>query len=156
MEFCERCRRTSKEVLLCDVLTRTGIAKMCDKCARSESSPILRRPSDSEAMEFVLSREPKPPSLKTHSNLVDKFNWHLQMARRNYRLTLKQLSQHIKEPEEVLKKLESGIELPKPESDKILGKLEQFFRIKLRKENNFMGNEIELVEDVFNERNNKV
>jgi ribosome-binding protein aMBF1 (putative translation factor) len=125
---------------------------MCERCAKSESFPVLGMPSDSEAMEFVMSREPKPPKLQMHSNLIDKFNWHLQMARRNSGLTLKQLSQHIKEPEEALKKLESGIELQKPESDKVVGKLEQFFRIKLRKENNFIGDEIELESDVFNKK----
>jgi len=152
MEFCERCRRTKRDVLLCDVLTRNGIAKMCERCAKTESSPVLRRPSNSEAMEFVMSREPKLPRLQTHSNLIDKFNWHLQMARRNSGLSLKQLSQHIKEPEEFLKKLESGIELPKPESDKIVGKLEQFFKIKLKKDNGFIGNDIELADDVFKEK----
>lgn len=157
MVFCEKCKRADREVLLCDVLSRSGIIKMCEKCAKSDNLPILKMPSDSDAINFVVSREPRPPKMQMmqsniQSSLIEKFNWHIQMARRRVGLTTKQLSMQINEPEESLKKLESGIELPKVENDKVVNKLEQLFRIKLKKDNGFIGSDLELADDVFNEK----
>ena len=154
MAICEKCRKTNREVLLCNVISREGIVKMCEPCARLEGLPIAKMPSDSDAINFVIAREPKPPKLQTiqDNNLIDKFSWHLQMARRGSGLTIKQLAQKLGEPEEAITSLETGKFLQKLESDRVIGKIEQFFRIKLKKDNDFIGSDIELVDDVFSEK----
>ncbi len=64
-------------------------------------------------------------------DLVDNWNWHVQMARRNRKITLSQLSNLIGESELTLKIMEQG-ELP-DDALRIIVKLEQFFKIRLRK-----------------------
>jgi len=64
-------------------------------------------------------------------DLVDNWNWQIQMARRNRKITLTQLGAIIGESELTLKMLESGTLVD--DASRILGKLEQFFKIKLRK-----------------------
>ncbi|MEM4271068.1 MAG: hypothetical protein QXO70_03165 [Candidatus Pacearchaeota archaeon] len=134
---------------------------MCEKCAKSEGLPIVKMPTESDAVDFVLSREPKPPKLQTLQNdLIENYRWHIQMERRRAKLTTKQLAQKLGEPEEAIIKLEMGHLLPKLECNRLINKMEQFFRIKLKKESGLLGSDIELVEDVFNERltnnNNKI
>lgn len=64
-------------------------------------------------------------------DLVDNWNWHIQMARRNRKITLVQLSNLIGESELALKVIEQG-ELP-DDALRTIVKLEQFFKINLRK-----------------------
>ncbi len=64
-------------------------------------------------------------------DLVDNWNWHIQMARRNRKITLAQLSNLIGESELALKIIEQG-NLP-DDARRIIVKLEQFFKIRLRK-----------------------
>lgn len=64
-------------------------------------------------------------------DLVDNWNWHIQMARRNRKITLGQLSNLIGESELALKIIEQG-NLP-DDALRIVVKLEQFFKISLRK-----------------------
>jgi len=153
MSNCENCGKSNKEVLLCDVVSRMGIVKMCESCAKAEGLPVVRLPTESDAMDFVMSREPKPPKLQlSQSNMIENFHWDIQMARRRSKLTTKQLAIELKEPEEMLKTLEAGKILPRLESERIVNKMEQFFRIKLKKESDFIGSDLELAEDVFNDK----
>lgn len=64
-------------------------------------------------------------------DLIDNYNWNIQMARRNRKMTLIQLGAIIGESELVLKLIEQG-SLP-DDANRIITKLEQFFRINLRK-----------------------
>lgn len=64
-------------------------------------------------------------------DLVDNWNWHIQMARRNRKMTLVQIATIIGESELVLKMLEQGNLAD--DAVRIIAKLEQFFKIKLRK-----------------------
>lgn len=64
-------------------------------------------------------------------DLIDNFNWAIQMARRERKLSPGQLAEMIGETESIVKMLESG-NLP-DDASKILDKLEQALKIKLRK-----------------------
>lgn len=64
-------------------------------------------------------------------DLVDNFNWHIQMTRRDKKMTIGQLADSIGEAESTLKLIEQGNLVD--DSDRIIGKIEQFFKIKLRK-----------------------
>ena len=152
MASCENCGKTSKEVLLCNVISRTGIVKMCEACAKSEMLPIAKMPSDSDAIDFVISREPKPQRMMMQNRLIENFHWNMLMARRKTKLTAKQLGQELKEPEEDIRMLESGKLLLPADTERVISKVEQFFRIKLKKESDFIGSDLELAEDVFNEK----
>ncbi|MEM0465849.1 MAG: hypothetical protein QXW97_04095 [Candidatus Pacearchaeota archaeon] len=64
-------------------------------------------------------------------NLIDHFHWEIMKNRRRRGLSYRQLGEAISEPEALLEMLEKG-KLP-DNADLIIRKLEQFFRISLRK-----------------------
>lgn len=151
MERCERCLKTEKEARLFDVISRAGLLKMCANCAKLEGFPIARMPSDAD--DFVASREPRMPRIG--QNLIDHFNWNLRMARRRTKLSTKQFAQKINEKEELILKLEAGqipIVSSQEEFDRIIGKIEKALDLKIKKEEEFVGAEIELVDDIFNDK----
>jgi len=64
-------------------------------------------------------------------DLVDNFNWHIKMARRDAKISLIQLAMKIGEDESALKRIEEGF-VP-DDASRIISKIEQFFGLKLRK-----------------------
>src|SRR3989344_2188647 len=70
---------------------------------------------------------------KPRSDLVDNFHWIIMMARREKKITAKQLAEAISESEAAIKMAEQGI-LPEDEY-KIVNKLEAYLRIKILKKN---------------------
>ena len=89
----------------------------------------LRKPRD--YAEIIAKRQERAKKANQPLNLVDNYNWHIQMARRNRKLTLGQVGEVIGESESVLKMIEEGL-LP-DDSNRIIGKLEQYFQMSLRK-----------------------
>ena len=71
-------------------------------------------------------------SKKDYAELIDNFHWHIQQARRFKKLSQKQLSELIGEPEVLISMAEEA-KLPE-DYDKLINKLEQFLQIPLRKE----------------------
>jgi len=65
-------------------------------------------------------------------NLIDNFNWHISIARKKKKLTRKELAKLLGESEIAIKMIENK-ELPE-DCLKLINKLEQFFGIKLKKE----------------------
>ncbi len=71
---------------------------------------------------------------KPRGDLVDNFHWVIMMARREKKITAKQLSEAISESEAAIKMAEQGI-LPEDEY-KFVNKLEAYLRIKILKKDN--------------------
>lgn len=65
-------------------------------------------------------------------DLIDNFHWHIQMARRNKKISTSQLASAIGETEDIIKMIESG-KLP-GDGKKIIRKIEQYLNIRLTKE----------------------
>lgn len=55
MEQCFRCERTEKEVKLVDAIYGIDMVKVCEKCAVTESIPVVRKPSASQLKESEMS-----------------------------------------------------------------------------------------------------
>jgi len=70
-------------------------------------------------------------SLKSRSDLIDKFHWIIMRVRRVRGLTQKQLAEVIGESEAAIKMAEQGIV---PSGYELMGKLERFLKVKLIKE----------------------
>jgi len=64
-------------------------------------------------------------------DLIDNFHWHIQMSRRNKKISQAQLASTLGEPESIIKMIEQG-ELP-DDANRIIRKIEQFFGTKLAK-----------------------
>lgn len=89
----------------------------------------LRKPKDYS--QILKHREERARKLSKPINLIDNYNWYMQRARRARKMTLAQLGAIIAEPETTLKMVEDGL-LP-DDAGRIVGKIEQFFKINLRK-----------------------
>jgi len=89
----------------------------------------LRKPKDYSLV--LRQREERARRRNIPLNLIDNYNWHIQRARRARKMTLFQLGGIIGENETTLKMIEDGF-LP-DDADRIIGKIEQFFKIILRK-----------------------
>lgn len=66
------------------------------------------------------------------SNMLENFHWTVMRERRARHMSIKQLAEAISEPEPMLKLLEEGA-LPR-ERERIVQKLEDYFKIKLTKQ----------------------
>lgn len=89
----------------------------------------LRKPKDYS--QVYKEKQMQAAKINKPLDLVDNFNWHIQMARRNRKITTTQLAAMIGESEITLRMIESG-SLP-DDGMRIIDKIEQFFKIKLRK-----------------------
>ena len=154
MEACVFCGSPDN---LIEAIGEKEIILVCQSCANDRGIPLIRRPSVDQIKntyrtpklnandEFVIKKK-DPETLKLekelkdmvkksvskdYGNLVDNFHWHVQQGRRHKKLSVKQLSEAIAEPEVLIEMIENG-QLPENYS-KVITKLEQFFRIKLRK-----------------------
>lgn len=137
MRFCKRCGKAENEALLFQVLASNGLAVMCEECTKHEGLPVIRKPSEENAIKYALAQKAKK---SVSSDLIDNFHWQIMMARRRTRLSQKQLAQELGVPEQDITKLESGKESENPE---VIRKIENFFRISLHKDKNLLGDEIE-------------
>ena len=146
MKYCENCGKSGQDTLIYDVITRSGIAKMCRKCVDSENLPIAKNPDETDAKDFFEDRQPKPTQ-DVKDTLVNNFHWNMQMGRRRTKLSTKQLAEELGENEEAIKTLEAGRVLDEKTTNRLVKKLEQFLRVRLKKENEFLGNDLQLVDD---------
>ena len=90
----------------------------------------LRKPKDYKEIldeKFKLAKRRNVPV-----NLIDNYNWSIMMARKERKMTRKQLSEAICEPEEAIKKIENKELLD--DALRIIAKIEQYFGIRLRKD----------------------
>jgi len=151
MKYCENCGKSSKEALIYEVITRLGLGQMCRQCVDSEKLPIAKNPNEDDAKEFFEDRQPKPTQ-NVKDKLVANFHWNLQTGRRRTKLSTKQLAEEIGESEEAIKTLEAGKVLDEKTTNRLVKKLEQFLRVKVKKEDEFIGNDLQLVnENILNE-----
>lgn len=104
------------------------ISKIAKNLTDVTLDDLWKRKKERELEEkFELSKKMNKPL-----NLIDNFHWHVFMARRNKKLTRKALAELLGESETAIKMIESK-ELP-DESLGLINKLEQFFNIKLKRE----------------------
>ena len=77
--FCARCNKSISEVRLFDAVSREGIIKMCEECAKLEGVPIIRKPNtlqlkDSEKSYTVYERLARAAGLqdRIHKNKITR------------------------------------------------------------------------------------
>ncbi len=166
-ERCMRCGRSEEEVRLFDGIYVTQPVKICEKCSLISNIPIIKRPSaqqlkeseipygvrirlmrlaglageekkEKSASEELKELEKKPDLERPEEikfKLVDNFHWVIQTNRRRKGLTAKQLGDSIAESESAIKMLENK-SIPE-NSYNLIKKLEQFFSVRLIKDNSF-------------------
>ena len=137
MKSCKRCGKAENEALLFQVIASNGLALLCEECVKHEGCPVIKRPSEENAIKFALAQKAKR---SVSSDLIDNFHWQIMMSRRRTRLSQKQLAQELGVPEQDIAKVESGKQAENPE---VIRKIENFFRINLHKDKNLLGDEIE-------------
>ncbi len=88
------------------------------------------RPSK-DYSQIIQEKARKAKTANKPIDLIDNYNWHIRMARRTRKLSLTQLSAMIGESELILKMIENGETFD--DILRIVLKIEQFFKINLRK-----------------------
>jgi ribosome-binding protein aMBF1 (putative translation factor) len=146
MNFCEKCGISNEDAILQEVITKLGLGKMCEKCVNSENLPMIKSPEEPDPRDFIKSREPKP-NQDLKNKLVDNFHWNIQSGRRRTKLSTKQLAEELGETEEAIKTLETGKLLNEADTKRVVDKLEQYLRVKIKKEDEFLGNDLRLVDE---------
>jgi len=111
-----------------------GMGRGGKKEAAEEKFPVisldkLRKPKDYS--EMMKKREERAKARNTPLDLIDNYNWVIQRARRSRKMNITHLGPIIGENESVIKMIEDGF-LP-DDADRIIKKIEQFFKISLRK-----------------------
>jgi len=107
------------------------ISKITRELIQNINLDNLRKPKDYRQVldeKFSLAKKRNVPV-----NLIDNFNWLIMMERKKRKIDRKQLADAIGEPEIAIKMIENK-EMP-DDSSRIISKIEQYFNIKLRKEN---------------------
>ncbi|MFA5020039.1 MAG: hypothetical protein WC533_02985 [Candidatus Pacearchaeota archaeon] len=146
------CSICKKEGILVEVIGNEKIMSVCERCAEKNDFPIIRRPTQEqialshkyygarrfplpiikgiskEDMELkkIIVNNVKPGDYK---ELIDNFHWQIMHSRRLKKISLKQLSEAIAEPEVVLEMAEKG-RLP-DNYERLVNKLEQYLGINL-------------------------
>jgi ribosome-binding protein aMBF1 (putative translation factor) len=164
VEKCEICNESNE---LVDAIGSEKIIRVCRDCVEKNHLPIIEKPSDEQLSRLHkfyskdFSKPPAPSLGKQKSpedleiertirktiqsgdfpDLIDNFHWHIQHGRRMKKLSQKQLAESIAEPELMIDMAEQG-KLPE-NHDKLISKLEQFLKVKLKKEEKLP----EIVED---------
>ena len=102
---------------------------------RENEELARRQKQDKTLKDIVDERFNQRTALKSSSrkDLVDNFHWVLMRIRRAKKITQKQLAENIGEPELAIKLAEEGIIAEN--SDMLVKKLENYFKIKLFREN---------------------
>ena len=155
VDYCELCGEKDR---LFEAITEDGVKNSCRRCLRMNNYPIIQKATveqikaehrfygnkesqnnrekkvdpetealDEELEDIILTKVKK----KDYSDLVDNFHWTIQQGRRMKKLSPKQLSELIAEPEILISMAEKG-ELPEG-YEKFISKLEQFLGVQLRK-----------------------
>jgi len=114
-----------KEEVNQDMKVKAGV---CD-VRRGITLDNLRKPKDYS--RIIQERAELAKKSNKPLDLIDNWNWHIQMTRRDNKLSLGQIAERIGEQEMVLKMIEQGT-LP-DDGNRIITKLEQYFKINLRK-----------------------
>jgi len=107
------------------------IAKITKNLIANITLDNLRKPKDYSRIldeKFKLAKKRNVPV-----NLIDNFNWSIMMERKKRKIDRKQLADSVGESETVIRMIENK-EMPDDYS-RIISKIEQYFGIKLRKEN---------------------
>jgi len=108
----------------------SGLDEESPSSLTSRSSISLSSSTGSDYSQYsIKKRKEMMASLNKPANLVEHAHWIVQKERRSRRMTLKQLSDAIAVPENVLKMIEEG-KLP-DDGRRIMEKLEQYFHVKL-------------------------
>ncbi len=154
MEACIFCGNPNN---LIEAVGEKEIILVCEVCAYRYNMPIMRKPSEEQikntyrtpklnAKDEIIIKKKDPETLKLekelkdmvkknvakdYGNLVDNFHWIVQQGRRHKKLSIKQLSDAVAEPEILIEMVEKG-QLPE-NYDKLITKLEQYLRVKLKK-----------------------
>jgi len=156
VDYCELCGEKDR---LFETITEDGVKSSCRRCLRMNNYPIIQKATveqikaehrfygnkeltqknkerkvdpetealDEELENIIVNKAKK----KDYSELVDNFHWVIQQGRRMKKLSHKQLSEFIAEPEVLVSMAEKG-ELPEG-YEKFISKLEQFLGVRLRK-----------------------
>jgi len=162
MANCFRCERSGREVKLHDAIYENDLIKVCERCAITESIPILRKPSTSqlkaaersygvyERLKRISGKEEKE---RLHESVLDKIkkldenpdiekpdekpfnlisNYHWRVARARRNRGLSQTQLAW-----ALGESETAIKMVEKgdlpeEPEKLIKKLEQFFQIHLK------------------------
>ncbi|MFH1500870.1 MAG: hypothetical protein ABIE22_02890 [archaeon] len=90
----------------------------------------IRKPKD-YSEPTIRTRYERAEKINKPLHLIDNFHWHIQQARRKKRQTLGQVAAVLGESEVTLKMLEEG--KLTDDGDKVIGKIEQYFGLRLRK-----------------------
>lgn len=171
-EKCVRCEREEGEVELLDAVSENEVIKICPNCSFLENVTMIKKPTNSqlsnvnrpyhvsERMRRISGISPQvKPQVKeeiretlssdkiNQLNLVDNFNWLVMMARKDKRLSRKQVADALMEKEDSIKMIENK-ELGR-DSARVIEKLEQFFNIQLRKQGQ---QEEKIVKETIRER----
>lgn len=167
MNSCFKCNRTEEEVMLFDGIYFNEAVVTCEKCALLEGIPLVKVPSTnqlktSEKSDYVYKRLRRIAGFKDEKpkksifeelkeieektdigkvdespiKLVENFHWIIQHERRRKGLTNKQLAGILGESETALRLIERN-SLPE-NALPVFRKLEQYFRIKLIKDDSDM------------------
>lgn len=154
----EKCYICNEPNLLVDAIGSEKIIRACKECVEKNHLPIINKPSEeqlSRLHKFYSKDFSKPPALSLKKakspedmeleriikrtvksgdfpDLVDNFHWHIQHARRMKKLSQKQLAESIAEPDLIIDMAEQG--KLSENHDKLISKLEQFLKVKLKKE----------------------
>lgn len=154
----------AENVELVDAVGHEEIISICMECAEKERLPIIHKATNEEIsniQRFYLSKgqeiqEKEQESVNQliakkseedkelekiirknikagdYPELIDNFHWYIQQARRMKKISPKQLADSIAEPEVIIELAEDG-KLPE-NHNQLINKLEQYLRIKIKKE----------------------
>jgi ribosome-binding protein aMBF1 (putative translation factor) len=158
----DKCLMCNTIAFLVDAISNEEIIKVCPNCAEKNKFPIISKPTEEQikrshkfygVRERLYSNRPDLQQVKKEKSeadkelekhiretvvkgdyptLVDNFHWHIQHGRRMKKLSHKQLAESIAEPQVLIELAEQG-KLPQDYS-KVIIKLEQFLKVRLRKE----------------------
>lgn len=163
MKNCYICGISGEKVRIFDAIHELRIINLCERCSIIENIPIIKKPNSEQLKESEIIRVSermrnltgireqkkqetffkrdrlkeleKNPDLekpeKENLNLINHFYWEIMKNRRRRGLSQKQLAESIGESETAIKMIENS-KLPE-NAKRIINKLEQFFRINLRK-----------------------
>ena len=163
MKNCYICGISGEKIRLFDAINELRIINICERCSIIENIPIIKKPNSEQLKESEIIRVSdrmknlsgirdqkkqetffqkdklreleKNPELekpeKENLNLINHFYWEIMKSRRRRGLSQKQLAESIGESEMAIRMIENS-NLPE-NANRIIIKLEQFFRINLRR-----------------------
>ncbi|MBU1136174.1 MAG: helix-turn-helix transcriptional regulator [Nanoarchaeota archaeon] len=105
---------------------KSKISKIAHEITQKNISVFEEKKDDFERKSILAKSKNKP------LHLIDNFNWHILMARKKKKLSRNQLAEFLGESETAIKMIENK-EFP-DDAPKLINKLEQFFGIKLKKQ----------------------